>query len=297
MNQTRYTLKSNGKYWQVLRGGDEQFELEKERFTRPAALAMVKRYNDGIPKFDMQQVTRIKFKVEGCASGEYVDCHALAKEAWGEQAKEENISAMAYLWRRFGPPWWGTDSHKRIASWVLATADPCVFLDVSPSASSMAFNVSYLMKRGTLDSLCGSPIRHRQWERKFERWFLKQNSSMPHKTPDELKALRELYGKWRFDGTRIAQAKKVIGPFPHRRYDVDLNGWRKGPEIVRRVNQALFDAMKELLRPVYVRDSSINIFGRPDDVEMPAAEPSIYAGLGVPRAAMEKLRKSDGKGT
>ncbi len=41
----------------------------------------------------------------------------LAVDAWGAEAiRNENgpLTAMAYLWRRFGPPWHGGDDRKEV---------------------------------------------------------------------------------------------------------------------------------------------------------------------------------------
>lgn len=102
---------------------------------------------------------------------------------------------MAYLWRRFGPPWRGTDDYKKLAAWVLTTSDPAAFLELHLT-SWLSYSAAYSMDRDLYD----------------------------------------------FGDTSA-------GP--------DLSNWRMVGRIVTRVNQALYDAMKELERPVYVRDVAI----------------------------------------
>ena len=58
------------------------------------------------------------------------------------------------------------------------------------------------------------------------------------------------------------------------------------PKTVRDCRAALVEAMRELLRPVCVRDAAFNILGRceSDDNEAPR---SHYAGYGCPREALD----------
>lgn len=58
------------------------------------------------------------------------------------------------------------------------------------------------------------------------------------------------------------------------------------------VTRTIMLALKELLRPVFINDVAINILGRiPDDEldDRDCAERSPYAGLGVPREALDAL--------
>ena len=86
----------------------------------------------------------------------------------------------------------------------------------------------------------------------------------------------------------MAAAKVAIGMAPgfHRPKD-----WREADSLVRRVNEAVLAAMKELLRPVYVRDGALNILGRCADCFDDAAPQSKYAGYGVPKRAMDAMIK------
>jgi hypothetical protein len=72
--------------------------------------------------------------------------------------------------------------------------------------------------------------------------------------------------------------------------------WREASPLARRVNQALFDSLRDLLRPVYIRDTAINIFGRlldDDQQQNDAAEPSKYAGLGIDHEPLDRLLRGE----
>ena len=79
------------------------------------------------------QAKEIGFKTTGALSNPFVDGPRLAREAWGDRTDRKNsgLLAMAYLWRRFGPPWWGTDRQKKLVAYVLTTNDPDVFLELN----------------------------------------------------------------------------------------------------------------------------------------------------------------------
>jgi hypothetical protein len=85
----------------------------------------------------------------------------------------------------------------------------------------------------------------------------------------------------------MAAAKAAIGDSPsyHR-----PENWREADTLIRRVNEAVLAAMKELLRPVYVRDGALHILGCCADADG-AAPQSKYAGYGVPKEPMDALVK------
>ena len=162
--------------------------------------------------------------VRGAASDDAVDVRDLAIEVWGDKAAAANagLAACAYLWRRFGPPFYGSDDYKEILQYILTTDDPDVWLTVYPGGSGLRHGVGYLA------------------------------------TP----ALR-----------RRAFAE---------------------PDMATRIQDAIRGAMRELLRPVGVRDTMINLFGRLlDDCYDygDVADRSAYAGYPVPRDAMDALRR------
>ena len=176
----------------------------------------------------MEQVNKIEFKVRGAGGDDIFDGPDMSQAIWGDRANDPNsgLVAFAYLWRRFGPPWRGSDEYKDLASYTLTTSAPRVFLRIYPNGCSLAFSIAYIM--------CMEMRR---------------------------------------------AANETIDLADHTQYT----------GIVRNVNRALYDAMKELERPVYIRDCPINILGRCDEAtdEFPAAKWSKYAGYGVPKAAMD----------
>ena len=54
--------------------------------------------------------------------------------------------AFAYLWRRFGPPFDGSDPHKELCNYCLTTRMPGVLLYVSPKLSA-EISFGYLLKQ------------------------------------------------------------------------------------------------------------------------------------------------------
>ena len=238
----------------------------------------------------MEQVSKFTERVHGAAGDDIVDAHALAIEAWGERCEDNNsgLLAFAYLWRRFGPPWRGGDDHKSLVDYTLTTSEPDVFLWIHLSGSSLSLCTGYL----ALESV---GEEHRKpfcdWEEAFYEWWWSQHPEFEpwEETEENKQKVSKMYWEDRVKTSIIDAAKEQIGPFPDRH---DPSKWRTIGGLVTRVNQALFDAMQELLTPVYVRDVPINLFGRCEDSDT-AAPRSKYAGYGVPQEAMDELIDND----
>ena len=241
----------------------------------------------------VEQATDIPKGASGAAGDDIVWCTNLAKEALGPIFDENSgLIAFSYLWRRFGPPWFGSDPHKDLCEYVLTTDDPDVFLRVYPCGTGFPHGFGYCA-HPLIRKEYDKPFREAEkrfeewwWDNKFDAWWTSLNAG---EFDSENKAQRDLVGK-RFWSDR--SSRKVMDEFvetgaewPNRR-DPDAH-WTGCDGIVYRVNKALFDAMKDLLRPVYIRDAAINILGRCGDLE-DSVEPSKYAGYGVPQEAMNK---------
>ena len=234
----------------------------------------------------MEQVSKFTEQVRGAAGDDIVDAHALAIEAWGERCEDNNsgLLAFAYLWRRFGPPWRGGDDHKSLVDYTLTTSEPDVFLWIHLSGSRLSLCAGYLAYESVGEE-------HRKpivdWEVAFRQWWWDRHPEFEswEETEENQKKVAEMYWGDRMETRNIEAAEEQIGPFP---IPSDPREWRTAGGTVRRVNQALFDAMQELLTPVYVRDVPINLFGRCEDTDT-AAPRSKYAGYGVPQAAMDEL--------
>lgn len=223
----------------------------------------------------LDQIKRPNVKFTGAASSEFCDGVTLAKRAWGEQAEEESsgLTCFAYLYRRFGPPFTGSDDHKHLAAYILTTPDPDVFLEIIPSGSPLCYAPHYWINVAIEEEIY-APTQ--AWFDKQFEWYKKQ---YPNATDND-------YENWAFSNNKEEKdkCKKEIGRCP--RFEIDSENWESGPVAVKRVNESLLIAMEDLLRPVYIRDIAINIFGV-TDIELPSVEVSKYAGYGVPYNAME----------
>ena len=240
--------------------------------------------------YTMEQVTRFPFRVVGAAGDELVDGYQLAFDVWGAEAVEARGSthgAFAYLWRRFGPPFQGSDRGKDLVRYVLTTPDPEVFLVLHLGGSQLCYAVAYLA-RDTIREELNRPFR--EWETRHREWFAREHAEV---IAQGQKQAMDAYLKLRRDDAHMDAMEKVLGPYPGRcRAGSEQE---RGP-LAARVNEALITAMRELLRPVFVRDVPLNILGRVPDDQCDfehAVEPSRYAGLGVPREAMDVLLAED----
>jgi hypothetical protein len=243
-------------------------------------------------------------KLSGCAADELADCHELAEKAWSlndrgidkRRGDKDNsgLVAFAYMWRRFGPPLHGTDPYKKLCCYYLTTEDPDIFLGIDISASGLAYSACY-MANGIREAHYANQKPwfklRKKWDNKYEEWWKGQNPQFSEifkkwnsLGDDEKKPVWEKYSDDEFDPKVSQQAYKAIGKPAPRNDDTPT---------ARRVKKVLLAAMKELLRPVHVRDVSINILGQCDEVAKPA-KPSKYAGYGVPKKAMDlQLREED----
>lgn len=238
----------------------------------------------------MEQVMDFGFAVRGAGGDDIFDGHDLALEAWGDCAKDKNsgLLALAYLWRRFGPPWRGGDDHKSLVDYTLTTDDPHVFLWLHLSGSGLAYSVGYFAHcslRAELDE----PIL--EWCKRYDEWWWTTHPEFEswEDSEENQQKISAIYWQERQNEDVRAKAYAAIGDFPSR---PDKPQWRTDTGVVNRVNQAVFDALKELERPVYVRDCPINLFGRCGETDNPA-EPSPYAGYGIPKAAMDSYFLED----
>jgi hypothetical protein len=243
---------------------------------------------------EMAQAVDLPKGVRGARGDDIFNGYVIAQEAWPDLCDDDNssLTAFAYLWRRFGPPFYGSDPHKDLCRYILTTSDPDVWLIVCPNACSIEYGIGYL-KSVALQEEHAKPFR--EWEEKFESWWLEQHPeiTLTDETPkDEVERISGLFWKDRLDGSITKKAVESIGEYPGRQIDPD--NWRTCGGVCQRVNQAIYDALRELLRPVYIRDCAINLFGRCDD-GVDAAEPSRYAGLGCPREQLDELLRKESK--
>lgn len=237
----------------------------------------------------MQQAD-YKFGVCGAGRDEIVNGTNLAIEAWGNRCKEKNSALLgfAYLWRRFGPPWHGTDDYKKLVGYDLTTPDEQVFLTLNLGGCGLYLSIGYLAHESIREEVNKPMV---EWCRKYDEWWWKQHPEFMdwEETDENQRKVSKIYWEERGEDETVKKAIAVIGDSPPR---LDNKKWQEDSGVVGRVNRALFEALKELDRPVYVRDCAINIFGRCDDSE-DAVERSPYAGYGIPQEAMDALISND----
>lgn len=233
--------------------------------------------NDPAPAWCVQP-EKLPADSRGCRGSEEFDGREIARDAWGDMAQDmdSGLIAFAYLWRRFGPPRFGSDPRKELCRYIIGTPDPRVFLEIGPKAMDLTYSVGYIAKQEVLIAI-GEP--RRRWFERMAEWGSHHghaNYTALCKSKDAFKAA-------------IAELGDIpIIPEHSQRLKAE------GP--LGEFTRALFAAAKEMLRPVYVRDVSINILGRVDDDDPfvgAGCEESRYAGLGIPTGPLEALLVDD----
>lgn len=232
------------------------------------------------------QPCRIRMPLSGAASDGMVDTRRLSLDSLGPRAQEpeSGLLAFPYLWRRFGPPRRGCDPYKDIAGWLLRTPDPEVFLAVAPSASALSYNVGYLAAPAVHDEF-SAPSR--AWADAYRSWCVSTICAERGLDPvqdypaDVVASVADELDRWMWDAEMLDRAADELGPNPHFT-ETHPSDWRNGPPVMRRVNEALRRALEDLLRPVWVRDIKINIFGRDATAFRGRVAPvSLDAGYGT----------------
>jgi hypothetical protein len=256
------------------------------------------RYSQRVPDWAQHQV--VTLPPCRCAGvGLDADERSLVEAVYGPVDPNAGLTAFAYLWRRYGPPFTWSDPDKELVSYILGTPHPEVWLTLSLKAAGLEYGAGYAITK-TLLAAWHAPIT--AWEHRFKQWWF-DTALTPEEqaavsedaevdTP-EAQALAQRYWQARCDRVVVAQATEALGPFPRE---------HRQPEDNPVVRDALTASLQELLRPVFIRDVPITILGclREDD---PAAWPegadaapvSAYAGSPIPHAPMEaQLRHPEG---
>lgn len=97
------------------------------------------------PPFIAESVTEVPYPNEQYAGGMLFTMFRLADVAFGKDvADESGVSLFAYMWRRFGPPWFGSDEDKELAEWVISTRLDGLFLVVSPKGGALRHSFAVL---------------------------------------------------------------------------------------------------------------------------------------------------------
>jgi hypothetical protein len=230
-------------------------------------------------------------RVSGAMGGFFWPSH-LAKAA-GVSFDRGNI--MAYCFRRFGYPVHGWDDYKELCSWYVTTRMPGVYLSIRPSSGSpfgfmLTMDIYEEVERYFGEHWFNKVAAYREWamrehgvfpvsyevvwykdrdavDRDFTQWMSRNYPEITEGMFAELpKEKREMYsGEW--SDFKDEEHERLFAEF-EKTYEAPepFNYYDNWPELpwyhpVRLVNDALTDAIRDLLRPVNIRDVLINING------------------------------------
>lgn len=218
----------------------------------------------------------------------------LIKKVFGQEL--ESGPAFAYLFRRFGYPVYGWDGYKELCQYHLTTPMRGVGLWVSLKTG---VDFGYMLTE-KLERVCFVEKRapYNAWQDRFRSWAKTKGYSAISRWDFTREELDTVGYPWmaergltdemltdeiirQFWDEQDAKLKvwreeySAIEPFPERSDD-EIYG-----ETRLKVWTALERAMRELLRPVRVRDTVIDIFGRVDSFgRFKPLEESPMAGVG-----------------
>ena len=193
--------------------------------------------------------------------------------------------ALLYLIRRFGYTEWGGDDHKEVCCYFLPTEISELYVSISVKWTNAWVSSSF--SDGGEDSLywaCETEARrpYQEWHERCRGWVAAQGRSFSGniRPTDEDEELREAY--------------KTIEPFPPNYIEPEPGSLR------HKVLTAFEEALRDLLRPVFVRDVPINIMGKVEpvwsdkkeayDIDLDLVKPHWTAGKGM---VLEPYRDHD----
>ena len=229
-------------------------------------------------------------------------------------------NAFLYLFRRFGYPILGWDGYKSAVDYILTTPRADTFLRVKIGAIvQFGYQITPELDKELNDEIF---LPHYEWERRAYEWGKDQNPDLLH----------PIISDWNSDADleRVSRAW-LRDNHPYLDYDseideaVTLEFWKwvseihsktlstysekveAAPDVHREpvegselwdVHQALLASVRDLLRPVNIRDALIDIRGQIkealDDLPLelpPVVEPFKFAGYGVGTETLELLAK------
>lgn len=209
---------------------------------------------------------------------------------------------FAYLFRRFGYPNAAWDNRKNLARYILTTPHPDLLLEIIPCTSVYArLALRFLVPSKTWRSLEEQRWRaSRAWKERALLWRERQG------LPDWVRDWRDAANRsaaesgtapltWHdafvdaiwcaSDPAIAAQARAFIQeltdeyhkiePDPGRLWrGQDWNRWADDDPL-KPLAEAAQIALQDLYRPVRIRDSAINAFGRSDDYRHAVDEPPV----------------------
>lgn len=115
----------------------------------PEALSLIMVDGESVQPFVLptvaESVTEVPHPYEQYAGGMLFTMFRLADVAFGKEiASQSGVALFAYMWRRFGPPWFGSDGEKELAEWVISTRLDGIFLVVSPKGGALRHSFAVL---------------------------------------------------------------------------------------------------------------------------------------------------------
>lgn len=178
---------------------------------------------------------------EGATIGMW-DPGAIAKQALG--AEPEAGATFTYCYRRFGPPNCPADSYKETVCYLLATRRSGLVLCVSIRAPGEKVSFGYLLnpldhKEARAECLRRQSVRAKQ----FDAWMRRTGRSAQP------------------DGSASTEDHLAFNSEFPRRDSAKTQG------VLGEVHRALAAALREMARPVEVRDSLFNVLGPVDSSE------------------------------
>jgi hypothetical protein len=207
---------------------------------------------------------------------------------------------FVYLFRRFGYPRFGWDGYKELVQYHITTPMEGVVLTVRPNVTG--WNTFGYMLRDDIDQQCEKEERkpYEDWMEQFEAWALKEHDiEIIRLFEQDNDKLNRMWQKWGADKedrdfasekdatnafftdqeairVKCVDMYKEIATFP----EITPLEDRPADSIMKQCHTALCDAIRDLLRPVYVRDVMITIRGERNDDE-DAVKYARGSGCGV----------------
>lgn len=202
-------------------------------------------------------------------------------------------SLFAYLFRRFGYPNAGWDDYKQLTKYYLTTSLPDMVLLVTPYiGDSTNLHFRFMVEAETFNRLeAYGRQEQNDWTGRMFDW-IEANDLLPDWMDEFVVACnreiapvsnwREAFGQlcW-FTSEEEGSEHKFFGDWykeitgrytecePRPGYKARTLDWTEWPDDdpLKKYHQAAYDALMDLRRPVCVRDTHINCFGRAYDVD------------------------------
>jgi hypothetical protein len=218
----------------------------------------------------------------------------LAEQVFGEEMEAAQL--FLYLFRRFGPPIDADDEYKIAAAYCLTTPRDDTFLRIAIHGSnSTGIHFGYAVTHEIGDRLRAEDNEYQKsWHQEKDAWFAANGIVIPD-------ASFETY--WSKEGDQIREDyQKALDAYcaahPGKREEL----YDPPVPLKTEVNEALLVTIRDLQRPVNIRDIYFNPLGRIEDGDFDEADDDgedwevTYKGLPVAKyhreTSKEDLRKA-----